>query len=355
MPTRNRPIVASELRFRHSSEPAVGSNGELNASNKVDLIRQAAKLLEAASTSGVISEDEAQQQETLAKTHKELLQAAFQSDAAHKEVGELIAAELWIAANKQGFSRRLLVRQELNQGMIPMTRMRLKNQVATVASAPVQVQAQIARDFFLYPPEFYINGRPFVEQREIEQSADDVLEEKFSEGLQALMVQEDRTWKALCDATQNVDNPLTTISGTLTPTALVTLRNSVAAWDIPATSCLFATDIWNDIAGDAVNWARVIDPVAKNELLLTGQIGTLYGMSLITDAYRFAEHKVLNKGDIYVIGDPQMHGQYTDRGGVNSQPIDGSIEKVPGRGWWLTELMSMVVANARSVQIAIRI
>jgi hypothetical protein len=151
----------------------------------------------------------------------------------------------------------------------------------------------------------------------------------------------------------NISNPLTNIVGTMTAGGLMTLRNQVTRWNIPVTAWLVANDIWNDIVGDT-SFQQVIDPVSKYELLLTGQLGVIYGMTILSDAYRHPEHKVLDQGEMYVIGDPINHGQYTDRGGVTSQPIDITTEKVPGRGWVFSELMSMVIANSRSVARAIR-
>jgi len=352
-PIKNR-TVASDLRFGKSRERAVGNNGELNASNNKDLLVQISKFFKEASEGGIVTEESAVQQEDLQKIRKEMLLSAFDSQDAHKELGEILTSELYVAANREGFARRYLTKQNVAQGSIPMTKLRMKNQVGVVASGPVAVMPQLGRDNFFFPPEFYINARPYVETREIAQSSDDVLEEKFVEGLEAVMVQEDRTFLALASATINTSNPLTTVSGTFTPIAAITLRNLIASWDLPVTEMLIATDIWNDIAGDPTNWANVIDPVAKHELLLTGKLGRLYGMDVTTDAYRFPEHKVLSKGQIWNFADAKFLGQYTDRGGLSSQPIDGAIERIPGRGWWITELVSFLIANNRAVAAAVR-
>lgn len=346
-------IVASQLRFPGSSERAIGNNGELNASSKADLVKQIAALMEVAAGNKIVTEADAVAQETATKARKEMVTAAFASQKAHKELGEVMADELYQAANREGFMRRFLVRQELAQGQFPQVRMRNKNTVATVASSPVRVESQIVRDKLYTPPEFYISARPFIEQREIAQSLGDVLEEKYIEGLEGTMVAEDRVWYALANGTVNVSNPLTTIVGSMSTSALASLRTLVNRWNIPAATWLFASDIWSDVIGDA-SFSNAIDPVSKHELLLTGQLGTIFGMQVVTDSFRHPEHKVLAQGEMFIVGDPINHGQYTDRGGVESQPIDGAIERIPGRGWWLQELISMVVANSRSVAKAIR-
>jgi hypothetical protein len=347
------PVLATDLRFPGSKERAVGRDGDLNASSRQDLVMQIAKLMQVAMDTPIYTEDQMSRRELVAK-HQEAIVAAFNSDQAHRELGEVMAEELYLAGNREGFMRRFLARQELTQGQIPHVRMRMKNVVATVASAPSKVTTQLIRDNLYFPPEFYISTRPFVEQREIDQSSGDVLEEKYIEGLEGMMVSEDRTWYTMCKATANIANPATTIIGTMSPMGLATLRNQVTRWNIPAGNWLIANDIWNDIIGDA-NFSQLIDPVSKHELLLTGQLGVIIGMTIYSDAFRHPQHKVLSQGEMFVVGDAVNHGQYTDRGGVNSAPIDGSIESVPGRGWWLTESMSIVVANARSVAYGRRV
>lgn len=356
------PVVATELARGIGSERFVAGNGEVNASSKKDLMLQIASFLTEASRTGAVTEAEANTRLAIsasakrledAEKHQKAVTAAFASKDAHAELGEVMAEELYQAANREGFMRRFLARQELKQGQHPQVRMRMKDATAVVATSPVQVQSQIIRDNLYTPPEFYINARPFIEQREIEQSLGDVLEEKYLEGLEATMVAEDRIWRNLALQSTGLANPLTLFSGTMTAGGLMTLRNQVGRWNIPVTAWLIANDVWTDIVSDT-SFQQVIDPVSKHELLLTGMLGQIFGMSIYSDAYRHPQHKVLDQGEMYVVGDAINHGQYTDRGGVNSQPIDGSIEKIPGRGWWLSETVSMVIANARSIARGIR-
>lgn len=131
------------------------------------------------------------------------------------------------------------------------------------------------------------------------------------------------------------------------------MKTLVSRWNIPAAHLLMATDLWVDIIGNS-NFANVIDPVSKHELLLTGTLGTMFGMTISTDAFRHPQHKVLNQGEFFVVGAAENHGMYTDRGGVNAQPIDGATENIPGRGWFLSELVSMAISNSRSVAAAQR-
>jgi len=353
--TNRRPIVATDFRLGNRAERFVGQNGEINASNKNDLLRTMAQALEVmAGGQQIVTAAKAEAAESLAKQHRELVIAAFEDQDRYVELGQAMANELYISANKQGFARQFLRRQELSQGQIPQTRLEKKNVVAIVASSATRVEAQPVRDDWFYPPEFYISARPFIEQRDIDRSNSDILEQKYLESLEGIMVGEDKVWLNLANQSIGVANEATTIVGTLTPLALGRLRSNVTRWRVPAANLLLASDLWADIVGDQ-SFAVVIDPVTKHELFLEGELGTILGMKTYTDAYRHESHHVLNAGDIWVVGESSQHGQYTDRGGVNSEPLSGAQEKVPGRGWWMHESFSAVLANARSVAYGRRV
>jgi hypothetical protein len=352
--TFSTPVVASSLRREAGADRFVGANGEINAGGKSDLLKQTAAFLAMVANTGAVTEEVAASAEAQANARREMMTAAYTDKAAHKQLGEVMADELYLAANREGFARRFMAKQTLGQGQVPRVYMRNKNLTAAVGTGAVQTHTQIVRDNLYTPPEFYIQGRPFVEQKDIVTATGDVLEEKFVEATEALGVQEDRTWKSLALQMVGVDNDPVTFFGTMTAGGLMALRNQVSRWNLPVEYWLVANDIWNDIVGDA-SFQAVIDPVSKHELLLTGQLGVIYGMTVISDAYRHPQHRVLSQGEMFCIASPVNHGMMTDRGGIESSPIDVSIEGIPGRGWHMVEMVSMVIANSRSVVRGLRV
>jgi hypothetical protein len=354
MKSKSPIVVATDLRFSGSQERAVGSNGELNASSKRDLIANQLKLISVTASGGVITEQDAIQRKKDVATHRQLVQAAFNSKQAHVELGEVLATNLYQAGNRRGFARKFVARQELVQGQIPMAKLRMKNVTAVYATAPAKVESQIIRDKLFTPPEIILEARPFIEQREINTSNGDVLEEKYMESLEAIMVGEDRLWKAAADAMVGLDNDQQIISGTLTPLGLMEVRNQTSRWNLPVPHLLMASDLYTDIVGDS-SFIQAIEPVARHELIMTGELAVLYGMAITSDAYRHPEHRVLAQGEFYAISDPTTHGQYTDRGGIDTEILTGATEKMAGRGWWMFESFSLVIANARSVSKGIRV
>lgn len=341
------PVVATELR-RQGGERFVGRGGELNASSKQDLFKQIAAFANAASEVGAVTEETATARAEIASKHREALLAAWHDRGAQTELGEVLAEELYQAANRSGFMRRLMARQDLKQGQFPQVRMRMKDVTAVVATSPVDVYRQLVRDNLYTPPEFYIVARPYVEQREIDQSLGDVLEEKYLEALEGTMVAEDRIWRNMALQAVGIANPLTLFSGTMNVSGMNTLRNQVTGWGLSARTWLIANDLWTDISADS-SFQNAMDPVSQHELLMTGLLARLYGTEIVSDAFRHPQHKVLDQGEMFMVADPVTHGMYTDRGGVVSSPIDITTEKVPGRGWVMQQTTSMVLANARSV------
>jgi len=346
-------VAASEYRFPGESTRVVGSNGEINASDKKDLFNRQLQFLAAASNGQIALDSTMKDAERAAQTSKELVRAAFNDESAHRILGERMSDSLYITCNRQGFMRKYLTKITVEQGAIPRFPLRTKNVTATYSTSPTRIQSQITRDKWFTPPELQIVTRPFIPTNELNQSAGDVLQEKYVEATEAIMVSEDRLWYNQVNSLVGVDNELSLISGQLTPYTFAQVMVNVTRWGLKAPHVLIATDIYQDIIGNQ-DFFLAIDPVARHELLLTGELGVMYGCTITSDAYRHPEHKVLNQGEFYVISDALNHGAYSDRGGLQSSPIDMTIEKVPGRGWVIHESMAISIANSRSVAKGLR-
>lgn len=346
------PVVATDYRFSGSSERAVGYNGEINASSKKDALSQGLRLMQA-SARGEVATASAMERQSKASKSKELVLAMWNNERVHKEIGEVMGQDLYATANRRGISRKFLQRQDLVPGQFPVVKLRRKDVVATYATSPTRTESQIIRDKLFTPPEIIIQARPFIEQVELNTSIGDVLEEKYGEALEATVVAEDRLWKKLADDCIGLANDLTIVSGTLTPLTLMEVRQQVAQWNLPVPNLFIASDLYVDIVGDT-SFIQAIEPVSRHELILTGELAVLYGMSISSDGYRHPEHRVLNQGEFYAVSDPSTHGQYTDRGGIDTEIITGATEKRAGKGWWIYESYSAVIANARSVAKGIR-
>ncbi len=345
-----------DLRFGKGRDRALSaSTGEFNAYDQKDLVQAISSLMSAVQSGKVVPQDQvvvasAEQRSNELQERRELLAAAFADSTGKKwaALGASIANQITEQASREGFLRRTAVGNTLRQGEVPRVPMPSHDVVAVVATSTTDIGYQMVRNKMYQPEEFEINANVRVEQLDIDQVSGDILEDAYNQGLEAIMVQEDRIWKASADMSVGVVNELQYIAGSLTTKILGNLRQAVAEHNLPVTSAIISNDYWSDIIGSA-DFSAFFDPITKYDLALNGQLGTLIGMTLITDAFRQPNQKVLEKGEIYIVAAPENHAAYTDRGGVRSSPTTGADSGNTSRGWLLSEPFSFVLANARSV------
>jgi hypothetical protein len=340
-----------ELRTPGSTERMVAGNGEVNASDKRDLMKQISSLVEAY-TGGkiqrrVISED-------VIEARRKLVAEAIsdKSGEAWKVLGEVIGDEVWTALKREGFARKTLLYKPLGKNEIGRIRVRQKDVRGFMATTPSGRPQSVIRQMWVYPPEFYLDASPMIEIKEIESAAGDLLEEKYEDALEQIMVAEDRVWKILADTSATVSNTLTYFN-TLTPTVFSSLRTQVARWLIPVTQCLLAFSLWDDIIGstDFSNW---FDPVSKYTLITEGYLGDLLGVAIHSDAFRDPNLKVLTDGEIYMCGAPQLLGGITQRSELTAEPIDKFDYSMPYRGWYMYCCEGMAIVNSRAISKGIK-
>lgn len=355
MTMKRKQVLASDFRLKGRKEAVIARNGEYNASDKKDLLKVVAHVMEAMGRgTEILSEEQASQKEQSKKVNRELVQAMFQNDEAHAELGATIAESLQVSANREGFLRRVLAHKEISQGQRPELKLRMKNVIGSAIASPTKVEPQIMRDKTFWPTEFDIVARPFVENREIEQSQDDVLEEKFIEAQEAIMVQEDRLLISAANSLVGMENDQTIVTGGMNFASITAVMKQIRGWNLPVSKLLVASDLIDEMLSSQ-SIAQLLDPVSQHEILQTGTFARIYGMDVISDATRHEPHRVIKSGEFFVFTSPEFLGAYTDRNGISSNPITISEEKIPGRGWVLHELFSAAIVNGRGVAKGVRI
>lgn len=344
----------ADFRFGNRQERAIGQNGEINASNVEDLLQNINQMMTASHQGQIIKKKSTTPDER--KERLAVFTAAFNDKSGEQwsVLGASIAEAIKQQGDREGFLRRLVMGQPLEQGQMPRVPMPAHDAVAVVATSAAAVEYQLIRNKVFTPPEFAITSNLRVENIELQQVSGDILENIYNQGVESIMVCEDRLWKQAANATINMENPLQYISGQLTPDILAAIQNNVAQWNLPTTTALIANDFWKDLIGNA-SFHSLFDPVTRYDLVLNGAIGTIFGMEVITDAFRQPNQKVLNRGEIYVIASPENHGSYTDRGGIVPTPVDGATTGTSTKGWFMEEFFSLVLANPRSVAVGRRI
>lgn len=332
------------------------SNGdrEINASSRRELLAQIGQLHTAI----------AQGQITRGGTPAEIRARFAEFKSAYEDsspegketfrvIGEVMGDEIWETLGREGFSRKLLFTQEVTRGVVGQVKVRQKDVLAWQATSATTITASEIRQKYMYPSEFYLTCRILIENKELDQASNDLLDEKYQDGLEQILRREDLITKSLLDAAAPVFNPLSLFTN-FTPQVLSSMRTNVARWGIPASTCLIAWDLWNDIIADPdfVNW---FDQVTKHELVLEGRLGSIMGMEILTDGFRYETLQVLNPGEIYVVGPPTTLGAITQRSELQSAAVDLYSQGIPARGWFLQQIQGQVVGNGRSVAKGSRI
>jgi hypothetical protein len=350
-----------ELRFGKGRELALSSStGEFNASDRKDLLKSISSLMQAVQSEQVVPAHKAmassEERRQVKEERRELLAAAYNDTTGNlwSALGASLAEQIHEQAAREGFMRRVMMGNTLKQGEVARIPMPAHDTIAVVATSSSSVGYQVIRNKMFQPAEFEILANIRVEALDIEQVSSDILDDAYNQGLEALMVAEDRLWKKAADEASGIVNPLEYIAGPLTPQILGQLRQSVTDWNLPVTTAIISNDFWSDIVGSN-DFATFLDPVTKYDLATNGVQGSLVGMQLITDGFRQPNLKVLGRGELYVVSAPENHGTFTDRGGVRSVPVDGSSMGNTSKGFLLSEFISLTLANAKSLSRAKRI
>jgi len=347
--TKSRePFAMGVTKLQGQSAPFTTNSGEINASSYSDLLVQIGNALKASESGQLTKVTAAVSNEKIQERQKVLVEAVNDKSGKSMQVlGEALSAEIEETTNREGFTRRFMQYRNIGQGENNEVVVKEKNVMAYVATSPSAITASEIRQKRLLPPEFHISGYVLIDTAELSRSNGDLLGEKYEEGLEASMVTEDRLWKSMATAASSVRNTNQNFS-TFTPAVFARLIDQVTRWGIPATNCLFSSSLWQDIVSNS-DFSGILDPVTKWELLQDGYLGAMYGVTMNTDNFRQPTLKVLNVGEIFIVGAPINHGVFTVRGSLTAEPINKFAEGEAKKGWFLDQICSMVLANAMSV------
>lgn len=333
-----------------SSEPLISNHGngdgDINASNKKELMQAIGQLITAASSGAV---KEAPKAAAEVRDRKMALASAFadKSGQAWQALGEVIGDEVVETLGREGFSRKLLQFKPLSQGERNQVRIRTRDTLGFVATSDPRVVPSVVRQNVVYPPNFYLIANILIEEMEIQMDTGDLLDDRYQDGLEQIMVQEDKIFKTLADTAASALNDRFFFTS-FTPTVFQSMKTTIASHGgIPVANMLISYDIWNDIVAEP-EFTAWYSEIAKHELVMEGNLGSLGGTNIITDGYRIPTLKVLNQGQVYFFGIPETLGQIGQLGELTVKPVDKANDGKPMRGWFMNQIESMVIANAKA-------
>lgn len=348
----NKPHATEFRPDGRGTEALIGANGELNAGSKMEVIARQQQLAKAIQNREIstFGETASERHTTNVESFKEISAAyADHSSPAWSELGSMVSATLQTSIEREGFMRRILSRGELAQGAFPRHRVRRIDTDAYQATGASAVEPTYIRDRYIMPPEFNVHSSLMITNKEINQGSADILDEKYYETLKQFMVVEDRLMITMAKKLASVDNDIVYTSGAYTPMSVANIRGQITHWGHAPSLLLLASNVMEDMIGSPT-FANFFDPVSKYDIIMTGTVGTLYGTEVLTDQFRDLKLKVLGSGEIFAFGPPEYVGAYTERGPVETVPVDHRVVSgVPARGWYFNEDLSMTMHSGRSV------
>jgi hypothetical protein len=342
------PFINKSGNLAFASSSLAGANGEINAGSKNELITAIAALQRAVQ-GGAYSQEVATSATEVKAQRDQLVTAALhdKDGAAWKALGEVIGDEVHETLGRQAFAHKTLIHKPLARGEIGRIRIRKKDVIAYFATRNPEVVASQVRQFYVYPPEYYLLGRILIEDAEIEQASGDLLDDKYQDGLEQILRQQDLVWKRLADAAAPTYNN-TFLFNTFTPTVFASMQNQVMRWGIPVSQAIISFDIWPDIVADT-EFSTWFDPVSKHEIVMNGYLGNILGTAIHTDGFRYETLKVLEPGEVYFVGAPETLGALTSRKALSASPINLQALGRPERGWFFEQIEGMAITNSRAI------
>lgn len=342
------PTPISEARFNGSNERIAGADGHINAGSNKEFAARMIEVLNSVANGEIASAAEVASVEDKMASLKDAFNNPDISDWA--EIGSDLSASIMERGEREGFMRSILAKGVIANG-VPRIRVHNKNVQAVVVRGPAQSYPQIIRNSYHNPEEFSVAARPRVTKREMDQGSPTILDDIYYEGLESIYVKEDRILIGAARRAIGIYNDGISYTGSLTPAIFNTTRRSVSDWTIPVGTVLMAGDLVDDFASSDFISLMQFTP-HQAEYVASGKLGNLLGSELMTDKTRHPNLKVLNAGEMFVFGSPEMTGAYTDRGPVQSRPTDEFDNNMITRGWDMWEDISITLANAKAVGYA---
>jgi hypothetical protein len=341
-----------------SHEPIVGSNGSINGFNMADFMKNMGALMAAASSGQVVEEQKAHARATLQEKlgKKEALASAINSNdtATQQALAEVVGDTVYETLGRSGFARKFMTIKPLARTETHRVPVVTPDVTSFISTENSDIPSSQIRQNVLYPKPFVTSARVLIDILELMISPVDLLDIKYNQALEQILVGEDRAFLKFVEAAAPVHNEPVYFT-TLTPTVLASVRNQIdTQGGIPVGGMLMAADIWADIISES-EFQNFYSPVEKHEIVLTGRLGTLMGMDIVTDGFRIPNLKVLPQGGLYVFGIPDTLGQIGQYEQMQVTAIDQGVIGVNKKGWLLNNVIDMCVGNARAVVKAARI
>ncbi len=334
-----------------SASPLVGANGEINANTKTELLERIAGLVELVGQGEVVQttvEADAQYKDDCDR----IVTAALE-DRTHEAgggmyvMGETLGDAVWETTGRLGFTSKFLLRHDVPRGQEGRIRVRQKNVVSWIITRESYIPRSIVRQNWVYPEVVTLATYTTIDDTERAMAPVELMDEKYTEMLEATMVREDNLVRWLATQAAPVFNDVFTFAE-LTPAIYSAMQIQIQRWGLSAPHCLIAIDLWNDIRTNS-DFLSVYEPVSKLTLIEEGRLGKIYDTEIYTDGLRYESLQVLEEGEMFFFAEPQGLGGFCEYMPLQTKPADLHHVGIGAEGWYSHMSRGYSVTNSRGV------
>ena len=337
-------LSRESMSNRPKGEPLYDErSGQFNASSNKELMEKFAMLMEGNQAPKMGGGNRARMferqitpeyRQALAARTELLREAAAggPNSAAHKIIGETLGREVFETMGRDGLARNIYMTDDLEEKGIARVEVRKKDVVAQISTSNINANRIMVRQHWVYPALYYILGFVSMEEAEIHSAGAEILDKKYQDLLEQFLVAEDKKMRTEWNASVGVFNPLLSVN-TLTPLFFAQAKLAVDHWGIPCVRAAMAHNLWVDIAAQA-EFASWFEPVMKHELALDGRLGSLMGVQILTDGFRYDTLRVLEDGEMFFFGPQVAVGTIIQQIPIRAEPSNRYNLGQPERGWF---------------------
>jgi hypothetical protein len=334
-----------------ASTDLVDSQGTYNAGSTRDLNEIIDGLVALRQNGEIHMAAQRQRQADTEELLSQLVEAAYadqdKDSPAFKVLGEVITDEITETMGRMGFTSKVLAFKNVPEGQVAQIKIKRKDVLGWQVLDDGEVIESFVVPTFYQPKFYYLASKIKFEEGSVHEWGASLVEEKHNDGVEAIMVRDDNITRSLLDAAAPVLNDVVAFNA-LTPNVFSELMTQVGRWSIPVPHALISIDLWNDLRADQ-DWQKFWSPIEKHTLAEDGILGGVMGVELVTDGFQYDTLKVLQPGEIYMVGAPAALGIKCERIPLTSKPLEFHLLGDLARGWMLYCYQSSAVLNSRGV------
>ncbi len=265
-----------------------------------------------------------------------LVLGALETTEGRVALAASMANPIRLSLDYQGIARKLLVVEPLAQGALPVFDKDFKLP-AFIVSKRGQAPDCIAEGQRITVPlqEFVVY--PQVRFSRAKEARYNIIDRAQQRAKIDLMAEEDRNvFNALITASTAI-NPTTAAGTALTRISMAAAYQEILKWDIPVAKYLMNASEYADI----LQWTPTDwDPVTQRVVLQTGIFGQVWGADILVS-------KMVPRGTVLALGEPELVGMMPIRQDVNVIPADNAPRL--RLGWIVYEELGFMVTNPRAI------